>query len=152
MKGRVYDPRLARFLTPDPVVQAPLLSASWNRYSYVWNNPLVFTDPTGFQVRQPEAPYTDEGLLQKLEAYDRSTPGYAPASSGSASGAAPSQQASPAGYRETMRQGRGAERARSPAALGRDRSQRADLSAKMLVEAEVMATDEAYAGIPFGAA
>jgi RHS repeat-associated protein len=105
MRGRVYDPRLARFLTPDPVVQAPLVSASWHRYSYVWNNPLVFTDPTGFQVRQPEAPYTDEGLLQKLEAYDRSTPGYAPASSGSASGAAPSQQASPAGHRAAATNG-----------------------------------------------
>lgn len=48
MNGRVYDPVLARFLSPDPVVQAPYDSQSWNRYSYVRNNPLRYTDPTGF--------------------------------------------------------------------------------------------------------
>ncbi len=48
MNGRVYDPTLGRFLTPDPYVQAPTLSQSWNRYSYVWNNPLRNTDPSGY--------------------------------------------------------------------------------------------------------
>jgi RHS repeat-associated protein len=48
MNGRVYDPVLARFLSPDPVVQAPYDSQAWNRYSYVRNNPLRYTDPTGF--------------------------------------------------------------------------------------------------------
>lgn len=49
MKGRVYDPELRRFLTPDPIVQDRLSSQSHNRYSYVWNNPTTRTDPTGFQ-------------------------------------------------------------------------------------------------------
>ncbi|HEU4405315.1 MAG TPA: RHS repeat-associated core domain-containing protein [Polyangiaceae bacterium] len=53
MKGRVYDPRLGRFLTPDPVVQAPTFSQSWNRYAYVFNNPLRFTDPSGFSTADP---------------------------------------------------------------------------------------------------
>lgn len=48
MRGRLYDPGLRRMLTPDPHVTFPLYSQSWNRYSYVHNNPLNFTDPTGF--------------------------------------------------------------------------------------------------------
>ena len=43
----MYDPRLGRFLSPDPYVQAPDYSQSFNRYSYVWNNPLKYTDPDG---------------------------------------------------------------------------------------------------------
>lgn len=48
MNGRVYDPRLGRFLSADPVVQAPNNMQSLNRYSYVLNNPLSYTDPSGF--------------------------------------------------------------------------------------------------------
>jgi hypothetical protein len=49
----MYDPRLARFLSPDPYVQAPGYTQSFNRYSYVWNNPLKYTDPSGYQVNDP---------------------------------------------------------------------------------------------------
>jgi len=48
MDGRVYDPRLGRFLSPDPYVQDPTYSQSLNRYSYCVNNPLVFYDPSGY--------------------------------------------------------------------------------------------------------
>ena len=47
MNGRIYDPRLGRFLSPDPYVQAPYNSQNYNRYSYCLNNPLKYTDPTG---------------------------------------------------------------------------------------------------------
>jgi RHS repeat-associated protein len=47
MGGRVYDPVLARFLSPDPFVQAPEYGQNYNRYSYAFNNPLKFTDPNG---------------------------------------------------------------------------------------------------------
>jgi len=47
-KGRVYDPAQKRFLTPDIYVPDPLSSQSYNRYSCVTNNPLRYTDPTGF--------------------------------------------------------------------------------------------------------
>jgi RHS repeat-associated protein len=47
MGGRIYDPVLARFLNPDPVVQDFLNSQNFNRYTYVLNNPNTFTDPTG---------------------------------------------------------------------------------------------------------
>jgi RHS repeat-associated protein len=50
MRGRMYDPLAGRFTSPDPLVQAPLDSRSHNRYSYVWNNPLANTDPTGFET------------------------------------------------------------------------------------------------------
>jgi hypothetical protein len=54
MKGRIYDPKLARFLTPDPVVSRPLSGQGWNRYSYVLNNPLRYVDPSGFEDAPPD--------------------------------------------------------------------------------------------------
>lgn len=48
MNGRVYDPYLQRFLSPDPFVQSPGNSQSYNRYSYCLNNPLMYTDPSGY--------------------------------------------------------------------------------------------------------
>jgi RHS repeat-associated protein len=48
MNGRIYDPKLGRFLQADPIIQAPFNLQSYNRYSYVLNNPLVYTDPSGF--------------------------------------------------------------------------------------------------------
>ncbi|MGB9748079.1 MAG: RHS repeat domain-containing protein, partial [Bacteroidales bacterium] len=48
MNGRVYDPCLGRFLSPDIVVQNPASTQDYNRYSYVLNNPLKYTDPSGY--------------------------------------------------------------------------------------------------------
>ncbi len=48
MNGRVYDPTLGRFLSADPYVQAPYFSQSYNRYTYTFNNPLIFNDPSGY--------------------------------------------------------------------------------------------------------
>ena len=53
MNGRVYDPLLGRFLSPDPVVSGPGGSQGWNLYAYVGNNPLSRTDPTGLFVAGP---------------------------------------------------------------------------------------------------
>ncbi len=50
MNGRVYDPELGRFTSADPYIQAPFETNSFNRYSYVWNNPLKYTDPTGYKT------------------------------------------------------------------------------------------------------
>jgi len=49
MNGRVYDPDIGRFLSPDPIVQAPFDRQDLNRYAYGWNNPLNVVDPTGLQ-------------------------------------------------------------------------------------------------------
>ena len=48
MNGRIYDPIIGRFLQADPHVQAPKNMQNMNRYSYVLNNPLSHTDPSGF--------------------------------------------------------------------------------------------------------
>src|SRR5207248_449667 len=48
LNGRVYDPILARFTSADPTVTDPMNMQGWNRYSYVGNDPLAFTDPNGF--------------------------------------------------------------------------------------------------------
>ena len=48
MNGRLYDPMLGRMLSPDIVVQQTDYTQSYNRYSYCFNNPLRFTDPTGW--------------------------------------------------------------------------------------------------------
>jgi RHS repeat-associated protein len=48
MNGRVYDPSIGRFLSADPNIQALYNTQSYNRYSYVLNNPLKYSDPSGF--------------------------------------------------------------------------------------------------------
>jgi RHS repeat-associated protein len=45
MNGRVYDPNLGRFIQSDPIDDRGIQGL--NRYSYVLNNPLSLTDPTG---------------------------------------------------------------------------------------------------------
>lgn len=47
MNARLYDPITGRFLSPDPYVQAPDFSQSYNRYTYCQNNPLIYKDPSG---------------------------------------------------------------------------------------------------------
>ena len=47
MNGRLYDPVIGRFLSPDNYVQMPNNSQSFNRYSYCLNNPLKYNDPSG---------------------------------------------------------------------------------------------------------
>ena len=51
MNGRMYDPLVGRMLSPDIEIQNPEYSQSYNRYSYCFNNPLRFTDPSGYVVR-----------------------------------------------------------------------------------------------------
>ena len=48
MDGRMYDPVIGRFLSPDPIIQSPDFSQSLNRYAYCLNNPLSLVDPSGY--------------------------------------------------------------------------------------------------------
>ena len=48
MNGRVYDYNVGRFLGVDPFLQFPENSQSANPYSYIMNNPMSGTDPTGY--------------------------------------------------------------------------------------------------------
>jgi RHS repeat-associated protein len=59
MKGRIYDTSIARFLTTDPMVSAPYQSNSYDRYGYGLNNPLKYTDPSGFMQM---IPFSDQWL------------------------------------------------------------------------------------------
>lgn len=52
MNGRVYDYNLGRFTGVDPVIQFPLNSQGLNPYSYILNNPMSGTDPTGYCVAE----------------------------------------------------------------------------------------------------
>ncbi len=45
--SRAYDPAIGRFVSPDSIVPDPGNPQSLNRYSYVYNNPLKYVDPSG---------------------------------------------------------------------------------------------------------
>lgn len=47
MNGRAYDPMLSMMMSPDNYIQCPDMSQNYNRYSYCWNNPLSYHDPSG---------------------------------------------------------------------------------------------------------
>jgi RHS repeat-associated protein len=51
MNGRIYDPAVAVFITADPTITDGNNLQSYNRYGYLYRNPLIGTDPTGFAVR-----------------------------------------------------------------------------------------------------
>ena len=45
--ARYYDPVIGRFISPDPKISDPYNPQILNRYSYVGNNPVNYTDLTG---------------------------------------------------------------------------------------------------------
>ena len=47
MNGRLYDPLVGRFLSPDNYVSSPDFTQGYNRYAYCMNNPLAYADPDG---------------------------------------------------------------------------------------------------------
>ena len=58
MNGRIEDSVTGRFLSADPRGTIPGNTQSWNRYSYVNNNPLTYIDPSGFDDCTGEAQIT----------------------------------------------------------------------------------------------
>jgi hypothetical protein len=60
MNGRVYDQIIGRFMSADPIVQVPGFTQSFNRYSYTFNNPLSYTDPSGFEIERPNTKCINE--------------------------------------------------------------------------------------------
>ena len=50
MNGRIYDPKLHRFLQTDSLIQDPSNTQNYNRYGYCWNNPLKYTDISGEEI------------------------------------------------------------------------------------------------------
>jgi len=69
MNGRLYDPYIGRMLSPDNFVQDAFSTQAYNRYSYVLNNPLKYTDPSGEFVFTPTVLIGDAlGLWDKNSA------------------------------------------------------------------------------------
>ncbi len=58
MNGRIYDFNIGRFLSVDPFLQFPENSQSANPYSYILNNPMSGTDPTGYLATTDKAEAT----------------------------------------------------------------------------------------------
>jgi len=58
-KARFYDPALARFVQPDTLVPDPGNAQAWDRYAYVENNPIRYTDPSGNYIfeEEPDDPF-----------------------------------------------------------------------------------------------
>ncbi|MCX6620774.1 MAG: hypothetical protein NTY38_06785 [Acidobacteria bacterium] len=67
--ARYFSSAQGRFTTPDPLMASARVSnpQSWNRYSYSFNNPLRFTDPTGM--------YTCEGTKDQCAEFEKSRAG-----------------------------------------------------------------------------
>lgn len=66
MNGRVQDPTLGRFISPDPHVPDPRRSQGFDRYGYVYNNPLKYTDPSGFFPAQLIRQADSFGAIEQL--------------------------------------------------------------------------------------
>jgi len=52
--ARYYDPTLGRFIQADAIIADLFAPQNINPYTYVLNNPLKYTDPTGYFVNGPE--------------------------------------------------------------------------------------------------
>jgi RHS repeat-associated protein len=73
-KARYYHPALARFISPDTVVPSNTDPQSLNRYSYVLNNPINLTDPSGhmaawwhFGIDFVASVASGQGFLQSIK-------------------------------------------------------------------------------------
>jgi RHS repeat-associated protein len=76
MNGRLYDPTVGRFLSPDIVVQAPDYTQSYNRYTYCLNNPLKFADPSGYILPiKTGIPYDYNDWWKELDGFSHSSGG-----------------------------------------------------------------------------
>lgn len=85
MNGRVQDAVTGRFLSADPYVSQPGNTQSFSRYSYVNNNPLSYTDPTGFAEDPVQYPELEEIVVEAQVggyAADRAYVGSNPGGSG----------------------------------------------------------------------
>jgi hypothetical protein len=53
MGVRWFDPSLGRFISADTIVPSPYNPLAHDRYSYSYNNPIKFVDPTGHEPQFP---------------------------------------------------------------------------------------------------
>ncbi len=70
MNGRIYDYQSGRFLSVDPFISMPGSSQAYNPYSYVMNNPLSYTDPTGYFIQDLTTKSQSSGGNQSENNYE----------------------------------------------------------------------------------
>jgi hypothetical protein len=68
--ARYYDPFVGQFTQPDSLVADPMNPAAWNRYSYVYNSPSNFVDPSGHFV-SPDTILDFAAFVYDLNEFDR---------------------------------------------------------------------------------
>lgn len=73
MNGRVYDPAIGRFMSADFINQDPMDLQAYNRYTYVRNNPLMYTDPNGQFWEWVLAAIIGAEVAKQLDIIDTST-------------------------------------------------------------------------------
>ena len=69
MNARLYDPSIGRFLSADTLIPDQYSSQDFNRYSYVLNNPLKYTDPSGHQLTQHQIDSYGWERVEELASY-----------------------------------------------------------------------------------
>ena len=81
-RARYYDPALGRFVSADTLVPEPGNPQDLNRYAYVRNNPLRYTDPSGHYTFEddPRKPYFFPLLPPSLSSSQLPTSLYPPPS------------------------------------------------------------------------
>lgn len=67
MHARYYSPNLGRFVSVDPVGGSAGSSQSWNRHSYVLNNPVVLVDPRGMEVQLTMDETDQKQFIEELQ-------------------------------------------------------------------------------------
>jgi RHS repeat-associated protein len=80
MNARIYDPYLGRFLSADPVLPDAFNMQSFNRYSYVRNNPLKYIDPAGNSDEPIEEVIVEGETLEEEDSGGGKAPGTTTAS------------------------------------------------------------------------
>ena len=66
MNGRVYDPFMSTFLSPDNYMQDPTTQQGFNRYAYCMYNPLKYVDPSGERCQGIEMTYLIEQMMKEF--------------------------------------------------------------------------------------
>jgi RHS repeat-associated protein len=66
LRARSYDPRNGRFISQDQMVQCASGTQGFNRYGYTANNPMRFTDPSGYLSGEDVADWIEGHLLRPL--------------------------------------------------------------------------------------
>jgi RHS repeat-associated protein len=93
LNGRVQDPYTGRFVSADPTVPDPFYSQAFNRFAYVYNNPLNLVDPSGFDPDQSQLPTDNHCDATGCFSYTE----YACAEGSGSCGYAPAQSSTPIG-------------------------------------------------------